>query len=212
MHALVLLLATLFAAPIAHAAPAKVVPHQVCIRATQTAEDPFALLTNPAAFDCARGQVGVAAPYTWALISGLSLDTNPQDPWELRHEYSQADSETLFVRYTDGRMVRAPSNRMTARRLFSPCMMSFVLPADAGRITAVLIRSEGIRNQRGVAPGIEFKTGRAALEGDLIVLLIYGVLAGVIGALLIYNFALYTVLRYEFILCYCLRACLESPA
>ncbi len=206
MRALALVFATLFVAPIAQAAPAKVVPQEVCIRATQTAEDPFALLANPAAFDCARGQVGVAAPYTWALVSGLSLDTNPQDPWELRHEYSQADSETLFVRYADGRMARAPSDRMTARRLFSPGMMSFALPADPGKIAAVLIRAEGIRNQRGVAPGVEFKTGRAALEGDLIVLLLYGVLAGVIGALLIYNFALYTVLRYDFILCYCLSA------
>jgi hypothetical protein len=31
-------------------------------------------------------------------------------------------------------------------------------------------------------------------------------LAGIIGALLLYNFTLYTVLRYDFILCYCLGA------
>lgn len=206
VRALAVAIAMLVATPMAYAAPTSVIPQDICIRASQTAEDPFTLLANPAAFDCGRSQVGVAAPYTWALVSGLSLDTNPQDPWELRHEYSQADGETLFVRYTDGRMMQAPSDRMSARRLFSPGMMSFALPADPGRITAVLIRTEGIRNQRGVAPGIEFKTGRAAMEGDLVVLLLYGVLAGIVGALLIYNFALYTVLRYEFILCYCLSA------
>lgn len=190
----------------AQAAPPRVVPTEPCLRSVETAENPYALITNPAAFDCKRGQAGLTGRYTWGLVTGLSLATNPQDPWELRHEYSQADTEAIFVRYADGRVVQAPSDRMTSRRLFSPGMVSFALPADRGTITAVLIRVEGLRNQRGIAPSIEFKTGRAALDGDLVVLLLYGVLAGIVGVLLVYNIALYVVLRYRFIFAYCLSA------
>ena len=196
----------LFTPSPAQAAPPGVIPTELCVRTGQRAENPYALIASPAAFDCKRGQVGLTGRYTWGLVTGLSLVTNTQDPWELRHEYSQADTEAVFVRYADGRIVQAPSDRMTSRRLFSPGMVSFALPGDKGTITSVLIRAEGLRNQRGIAPGIEFKTERAALDGDLVVLLLYGILAGIIGVLLVYNIALYAILRYQFILAYCLSA------
>ena len=196
----------LFAVAPVQAAPPRVDPGAPCILTSTTPLDPRVLFDRPERFDCARGTAHINAPYSWGLVRNLSLINDPADPWELRHEYSQADAETLYVRYADGTVAQAPSDRASARRIFSPGMMSFALPLERGTVTDVLIRVDNLRNQRGIAPGIELKTGRAALEGDLPVLWLYGLLGGIVGALLIYNFALYVALRYTFILCYCLSA------
>ena len=206
LRALTVVLGVLLPLSAARAAPPPVVPRAVCIRLTTVSIDPFALLKSPDGFDCERGQVGAAGPFSWELVRDLNLVTDPSDPWELRHEYSQSDGETVFVRYADGHMIQAPSDRASARRIFSPGMVSFKLPAARGTITAVLIRVENLRNQRGIASALEISTGQAALRRDLPVLFLYGILAGIVGTLLIYNFALFVSLRYTFILCYCLSA------
>lgn len=205
----VLVFVALACAPMASAqilrhGPAPVFPGHACVRAAEVAEDPATLIAQPAAFSCAVRDRGVTGRVTWGVLRNLNLVTNPHDPWELRHEYSQADAEAVFVRYADGAVVQAPSDRMTARRLFSPGMMSFALPARAGTITDILIRAEGLQNQRGVGPGLMLATGRSALDGDMVVLFLYGLLGGMIIALLAYNFALFLNLRYRFIGSYCL--------
>lgn len=188
------------------AAPAPVAAPQPCRIASDQPLDAPTLLQHPERFDCNAGEATLHAKHLYGLFAGLSLVNDPSDPWELRHEYSQADAQAIYVRYADGRIERAPSNRRSARRLFSPGMVSYALPQRPGTITSVLVTVDNLRNQRGIAPAAEFKTGRAAMEGDLVVLLLYGMLAGVVGGLLIYNFALWVSLRYNFILCYCLGA------
>lgn len=203
---LTLILGVLLPLSPARAAPPPVVPHALCLLVTKVPVNPFALLKSPNSFDCAPSQLRAAGPFTWELVRDLNLVTDPSDPWELRHEYSQSDGETLFVRYADGHMTQAPSDRTSARRIFSPGMVSYKLPAERGTIRAVLIRVENLRNQRGVASALEISTGQAALQRDLPVLFLYGILAGIVGTLLIYNFALFVSLRYTFILCYCVSA------
>ncbi|UVO54602.1 diguanylate cyclase [Sphingomonas sp. SUN039] len=203
---LVITTLALFAVFPAQAAPPRIDPGPPCILTSATPLDPGALFERPERFDCARGTAHVSAPHSWGLVRNLKLTSDPTDPWELRHEYSQADAEAIYVRYADGRVAQAPSDRASARRYFSPGMVSYALPPGRGTITDILIRADNLRNQRGIAPGMELKTGRAALEGDLLVLWLYGLLGGIVGALLIYNFALFVALRYTFILCYCLGA------
>ncbi len=206
VSALVLVLLGCFAGTTALAAPPPVFPTQLCVRASETLETPSSLLAVPNAFDCQRNQIGVVGRYTWLRVTGLNLVSNPNDPWQVRHEYTTATSETLFVRYADGRLVQAPSDRMSARRLFSPGLAAFALPAQSGRITDILIRVEGLQHQRGITSRIELRTERAALDADLLALFLYGLLGGGIVALLAYNLALYATLRYKFILCYCLSS------
>ncbi len=174
--------------------------------ASDHALDPYRLLADPAGFDCRRSAVGVSATFTYALFKGLSLDTDPADPWELRHEFSQAHAQSVYVRYADGTMVKSAADRMSARRPFSAGMVSYQLPNRPGRIVAVLTVAEGLQNQRGIAPAAEFVTGRAALESEGLVHALYGLLAGIVIALLCYNFALYVALRHAFVLRYCFSA------
>ena len=199
-------LATCLSALPAFAAPPGVDPGTPCILTSAVPLDPAALLASPERFDCSVSQAHFDKPNVWGLIRNVALINDPADPWEVRHDYSQAATETLYVLYADGRIVKAPSDRRSARRMFSPGMMSFALPSERGTITAILIHVEGLENQRGIGPELELKTGRAALQGDLVVLLLYGILGGAVGSLLIYNFSLYVALRYPFILCYCLSA------
>ncbi|CAN5177131.1 hypothetical protein BH09PSE3_BH09PSE3_22400 [soil metagenome] len=179
-----------------------------CIALSDSTSDPVTMFKNRAAFDCKTGQIGVSGPVTWGLFGNLSIVTEPNDPWELRHTVSQASSETIFVHYTDGRIARAASDRMAARRTFAPNQFSFVLPAQAGVIDAILIRVDGLQNQRGVAPRPELVTGRVALAGDIKYLALYGIMAGAVVALLVFNFSLFIVLRARFLLSYCVTALL----
>lgn len=179
-----------------------------CIAVTALAVEPATLLNDTSPFDCATGQIGISGPLTWALFGNLSIVADPADPWELRHTVSQAADETIFVHYTDGRLVQVRDDRMAACRTFAPNQFSFILPVRAGVIDAILIRAKGLQNQRGIAPRPELVTGRAALDGDIKYLALYGVLAGAVFALLIFNLSLFMVLRARFILFYCLTATL----
>ena len=184
----------------------RVAPGTLCAFASELPLDPARILSQPVRADCNTDPRRVAGAFIYGHITGLDLVTDPHDPWELRHEYSQAKAETVYVRYADGRVERAPSDRMSARRMFSPGMVAYTLPARDGTIVAALIVVEGLQNQRGVAPGMEFRTERGALDADLTVLLLYGLLGGAVLALFTYNAALYVSLGYPFILRYCLSA------
>ncbi len=189
----------------AQAAPPRVDAGIPCTRTSNAVDNPYALLAKPQGFACGSA-IGVIGPVTYGLITGIRLVTDPHDPWELRHEYSQARTQAVYVRYADGTMAKAPSDRTSARRPFSPGMVSYALPGRPGTIVAVLVVAEGLQNQRGIAPAAEFLTGRAALESDVLVLALYGLLAGIVIALLCYNLALHAALRYPFILRYCFSA------
>jgi diguanylate cyclase (GGDEF)-like protein len=188
------------------AAPPVVMVQPPCTLTSEQPLDPFKLLSNPGKFDCTRSQVGVSGRFTYGFFLGLNLESDPVDPWELRHEFSQAQSQSVYVRYADGTLAKAPSDRTSARRPFSAGMVSYVLPAKAGRIVTVLTVAEGLQNQRGIAPVSHFLTGRAALANDGWVHGLYGLLAGIVVAMLCYNFALYIALGYPFILRYCVSA------
>lgn len=203
---LLLALSALAAQAPAAAALPSVVAGRPCILASTAPLDPYVLLEHPERFDCTSGETPRNAPYVWGLYRDLALVTDRADPWEFRHEYTQADNQIIYVRYANGAMIQAPSDRATSRRIFSPGMVSYELPPVSGEITSILVRVENLRNQRGIAPGAEFKTGRAAIDGDLIVLFFYGILAGIVSSLLVYNAAQFVTLRYTFILCYCLSA------
>jgi diguanylate cyclase (GGDEF)-like protein len=195
----------------AHATDARhgrIILNEPCIAMTAGRVDPAAMLTNVRVFNCKIGQIGMSGPVTWGLFRNLSVVTDPADPWELRHTISQAQDEAIFVHYTDGRLVRVKDDRMAARRTFAPNQFSFILPAQTGVIDAILVRAEGLQNQRGIAPLPELITGRAALNSDIKYLALYGVLAGAVFALLVFNLSLFAVLRMRFILFYCATATL----
>ncbi len=195
-------LALVATCPVEAALP-RIAAGQPCALASEAALDPFRLLTHPDIFGCARAPTGIGRRFTYGLIKNLHLVTDPHDPWELRHEYDQARDEAVYVRYADGTMAKAPSDRMSARRTFSPGLVSYALPARPGTIVAVLVVIDGMQNQRGIAANSEFATGSAALDADIVALALYGLLAGTVIALFIYNFALWVALRYPFIFRYC---------
>jgi diguanylate cyclase (GGDEF)-like protein len=188
--------------------PGHVILPEPCIALTAQRVDPLPMLNNRRAFDCTTDQIGISGPVTWGLFRNLSVVTDPANPWELRHTVSQANDETLFVHYTDGRVVRVADDRMAARRTFAPNQFGFVLPNGPGVIDTILVRVEGLQNQRGIAPRPELITVHAALISDSKYLAIYCVLAGVVFALLVFNFSLFMVLRAQFILIYCVTAVL----
>jgi diguanylate cyclase (GGDEF)-like protein len=185
-----------------------VMPHSVCALASDQRLDTMHALHIAAKLPCTDAPTHLKRRFSYAVITGLALDVKPHDPWQLRHEYSQALSETLYARYADGMIIQASATRKSARRLFSAGKVAFDLPTRPGRIESVMIAIEGLQNQRGVAPGLEFITAQGAFESDLVSLLLYGLLGGAVLALLIYNAALYIALRYAFILSYCFSACM----
>jgi diguanylate cyclase (GGDEF)-like protein len=179
-----------------------------CVAVTAKRVSPREMVNNKAVFDCKSGQIGVEGPVTWGLFRNLAIVSDPENPWELRHTVSQADDEAVFVHYTDGRLIQASDDRMSARRTFAPNQFGFVLPAGPGTIDTIMVRVAGLQNQRGIAPRPELITARAGLESDIKYLAIYCVLAGVVFSLLVFNFTLFLVLRVRFLLIYCVTAML----
>jgi diguanylate cyclase (GGDEF)-like protein len=190
------------------AVPGHSILPEPCVAVTERRVDPQVMLNNKAAFDCKSAQIGVGGPITWGLFRNLAIVSDPLNPWELRHTVSQADDETVFVHYTDGRLERASDDRMSARRTFAPNQFGFVLPVGRGTIDAIMVRVEGLQNQLGIAARPELITARAAMESDVKYLAIYCVLAGVVFSLLVFNFTLFLVLRTRFLLIYCVTAML----
>lgn len=179
-----------------------------CLLVTDARASPEVLLADRRQFDCGRSQIGVDGPVVWALFDGLNVRAETLDPLELRHVSTQAKRQDIYVRYTDGSIIMAPSDRRTARRPFLLNISAFVLPARHGTIDALLVRAEGLQSQRGIAPAPRLVSRIEAQPDDMRALLLCGILAGVVFALLVYNVWLYWFLRYRFILFYCLSTVL----
>jgi diguanylate cyclase (GGDEF)-like protein len=179
---------------------------RVCVLSSNDVKSPERLFDKPGSFDCNRLEAGDGGRFTYRLITGLSLQTNPADPWELRHGNAQVRHQIVFVRYSDGKVVRAPSDESTARRVFSSGTVGYELPSQPGTITAVLIAAESLQNQRGIAADARFMPRSDARAADFDAAAVYGLLGGGIIALLIYNLGLFAALRYSFVRAYCLSA------
>jgi diguanylate cyclase (GGDEF)-like protein len=143
------------------------------------------------------------APVTWAVFDNLDARSNANDPLLFRHDTYQFQDISGFVKMADGTIKPLAPYIMGPPGLLSSAKISWQLPEDGQTIRSIILRVEGLQHLRGAAPNVEVITQSEALRDDVVLTTFYAALIGVLSMLFFYNLALYTVLRYPFILAYC---------
>lgn len=174
-----------------------------CLLATPDHRSADRLFADRAAFDCHRSPTGFHGPVTWALFDGLRLRNDPVDPLMLRFTRHRFLDEAVYARFADGRVAAVQIDPSRRRHVMPSGMLSYRLPAGDQPITAILVREDGLQNQRGIAPHARVVPSSVAALQDIGLMLMYALCCGGVLALFVYNLSLYCVLRYGFILAYC---------
>jgi len=205
---MILLLAAVIAllsplAPAAAAAPRAAALGRPCLLATADHRPVAALLASPQSFDCDRSPTGFHGPVTWALYDRLNLVNDPHDPLQFRFTRHRFADEGIYVRFADGRIVAAARDPTRRAHVMPSGILAYRLPPGSAPITAILVREDGMQNQRGIAPNANVLKSSVAARQDAVLMLIYALCCGAVLALFIYNLSLFFVLHYRFILAYC---------
>jgi diguanylate cyclase (GGDEF)-like protein len=177
-----------------------------CVLATDISTTPMQAYARRAEGVCAGGHPNEASAVNWAIFDGLSLRSASTAPLRFLHAISRETSEVLWVVYDNGTISKSPTTRFTARQILSTADVSYELPPSPRTIRAILVRSENFHNARGLSPRAAIETHAAADGNARAFHLFYGLLGGLLIALLGYNFLLYTVMRHRFLVYYCLTS------
>ncbi|MBY8825838.1 GGDEF domain-containing protein [Sphingomonas colocasiae] len=203
LRAMIALASLLLAPQIAHAADRDAIANRpVCVLPGATSADRiFATSNHPR---CGPyGTVRVASAH-WRIVSGLSLAATPDDPWTLRWQNFFADRVTIIARYADGETVSAAvADGDVGRYITINAMVGLPLPARAAPITDIAIRVDGGRINRDQSDYFSLARQSEIARDGKVDLLMWGLFAGVALAMLAYNLMLWTVLRFRFLLLYC---------
>ena len=169
------------------------------------ADTPINAIFSPAARpQCGPyGKVRIDSP-RWRIVSGLSLAGTPEDPWAIRWQNFFADRVTVVARYADGATARVSvDDGEVGRHISINAMVTRALPVRATPITDIAIRIDGGRINRDQADSFSMARQSRIARDAKIDLLMWGLFAGVALAMLAYNLMLWTVLRFRFLLLYC---------
>lgn len=201
---LTLLAAILASVGVPAAAPAqtRVAKHAlpVCILAAPTGMTVAALFTDKARFDCKTRQTAFGAGDYWARSAPLDRD----GPVNVRTASVWQDRMVLYALYGDGAIVAAATDQRSASRYIQlGAIIERTLPARSTPLVRLLWHIEGSANLRGILLGAEVATAAESVRSNLIMAMIYAAFVGLCVALIIYNLALWGVLRHHFQLAYC---------
>jgi len=204
LHMIVVLASMLLAPHAANAAGRDVVASRpVCLLPAGTPDDAIFSASIPR--HCgARGEVRVNSA-RWRVISGLSLAATVDDPWMIRWQNFFFERVTVIARYADGGT--APivvDSADVGRHVSINSMVDHAFPARAAPITDIAIRVDGGRLNRDQSDSFSTARQSDVVREGKVDLLLWGLFAGVALAMLAYNLMLWTVLRFRFLLLYCL--------
>lgn len=154
-------------------------------------------------FSCGVPQRGLGPGDYWVLASTLPADAGLA-PHVIRSASLWQRGLTLHILYADGHSVRQRFDDRSARNVLQlGAMFELPLPVRGVRATALLWRVDGAANVRGIVADPRIASPAQAISSNLLFAALYAAFGGLCLALLIYNFALWTVLRHDFQLYYC---------
>ncbi|MEZ0497833.1 diguanylate cyclase [Sphingomonas sp. IW22] len=112
---------------------------------------------------------------------------------------------TIGVIHADGHVAWFDADsRSLSRHVQLGSILQFAVPAYTAPVTRIVWRIEGAANRRGVLNGVHLSDQHESDRSNLWMATIYAGFGGLALALLIYNFALWGALKYDFQLAYCL--------
>ena len=177
----------------------------VCIHPAGPGDDPTTLLSQPSRFDCRSAQSEFGPGDFWARSKSLPARMDHAGGYRVRSFSVWQSGVTIYGRYRDGAIVAVPiSGQQTARHIQLGGILEAALPARASPLTDLLWHIEGSGNVRGILVGARLAGTQESNAANVKMAGIYGAFGGLCFALLVYNLAMWSVLRHRFQLAYCL--------
>lgn len=164
-----------------------------------------ALFATPGRFDCRTPQRAFGSGDFWIMSQPLpSIQMRARSPL-IRTASVWQDRVTIYVLYADGAIRETSySSATTSELLRIGARIAVRLPRhDEARAVRLLWHIRGAANMRGIVLGPVLIDPARASEQELIIGLMYGAFAGMALALMIYNLALWAVLRQAYQPIYC---------
>lgn len=182
----------------------------VCVSRVQPGDTPQAMFAQAGRFDCTTPQLSLGAGDFWILSAPLPHPADADAPIRVRQVSMWQRQMTLYAQAADGRIVGQFADEFgIGQRLRLGAVVEHRFVPAGAPFTRLLWRIDGASNMRGIVLGARLATDAQSIRSDTLLAALYSAFAGLALGLLVYNFALWRVLRHDFQLAYCgLLACL----
>ena len=182
----------------------------VCVSRVRSGDTPQAMFARPQRFDCTSPQLALGPGDFWVLSAPLPRAAEANAALRVRQVSLWQRQMTLYARSADGRIVGQFADEFgIGRRLRLGAVIEHRFVPDGAPFTQLLWRIDGASNLRGIVLGPRLASDAQSVRSDTLLAALYSGFAGLALGLLVYNLALWRVLRHDFQLAYCgLLACL----
>ena len=182
----------------------------VCIARALPGMTPADLMTSPERFICDTSQRRFGSGDFWVLSQPVTASVGSTPDIRVRFASLWQNRLTLYARYADGFVAtQVLDGRGLSRHIQLGAIVEVPLATRRAPLVRLLWHVEGAANTRAVMMGVTLASERDSMQSNLMMAAIYAAFGGLAVALLVYNLALWFVLRHRFQLAYCaMLACL----
>jgi len=179
-------------------------PIGVCVSRVQPGDTPQAMFARPERFDCTARQLALGPGDFWLLSTPLPRPVDATAPIRVRQVSLWQRQMTLYAKAADGRIVGQFADEFAiGRHLRLGAVIEHRFVPNGAPFTRLLWRIDGTSNLRGIVLGPRLATNAQSIRSDTLLAALYSAFAGLALGLLVYNLALWRVLRHDFQLAYC---------
>lgn len=159
-------------------------------------------LANPR-YDCGAGQNRFGSGDFAVQLRFAPVTASRDDPLVLRTSSVWQGDERIIFHYADGAASELTLDYRSARHFMTiGAIFEFPIPARAAPLSGIQIKVSNSANWRGVLVGAHLMTRSESFRLQSWLVALYAAFAGLSLALLIYNLALWSVMRHAFQLSY----------
>jgi len=182
----------------------------VCVSRVQPGDTVRGVFAHPERFDCTSPQTALGSGDFWVMSAALPPPADASAPIRVRQVSLWQRQMTLYARSANGRIVGQFADEFgIGRRLQLGAVIEHRFVPAGAPFDRLLWRIDGASNLRGIVLGPRLATDAQSIRSDVLLAALYSAFAGLALGLLVYNLALWRVLRHDFQLAYCgLLACL----
>ncbi len=178
-------------------------PLATCIRRAAPGDDVRAIARDLAGFDCTTPQKQFGSGDFWVISEPVGERSRSRRPLNARTLSLWQGQATLHILYTDGRVETMSDDPVSlTKRIQLGATVEYPIPRLRSPVDRLLWKVEGASNMRGVVGNVRIATQAESSRANLFMAALYAGFAGLCIALLTYNLALWTTLRYRFQLAY----------
>lgn len=178
-------------------------PLATCIRRAAPGDDPRAIARDLAGFDCTTPQKQFGSGDFWVISEPIGERSRSRRPLNARILSLWQERLTLHVLYVDGRVEAMSDDAVgMTKRVQLGAVLEYPIPRLRAPVDRLLWKVEGSSNLYAVVRNPRIATEAESNRANLFMTALYAAFGGLCIALLTYNIALWSTLRYRFQLAY----------